>query len=87
MFPRMLKRGIIASGGLAMAKFTVRFREIYTCEKLIEAESYIEAREIFTRKLYRLELDHEKRTIGLRYEIESITTGEQNAPKTRSCHT
>ena len=58
-----------------MAKFTVRFREIFIGELVIDAESPTAAMHEFNDKLRRRNGISRSRTVGLRYEIETITIG------------
>lgn len=59
-----------------MSKFTVRFREVFIYEMEIESASYREALNHFQKKIDKVSTSHEAKTVGLRYEVESVTQGE-----------
>jgi hypothetical protein len=70
----MMENDIVTFWRRQMAKYTVRYREIFIREKILEATSYSDAYAQFRKKLDAGRLTDD-RTVGLAYSIETITIG------------
>ena len=77
----MSEKDKIADGGLPMPKYTIRYREIYVREMCFESESPKQVIQNFESKIWDDSFEKDRITVGLHYEIESVTLGGFNDTK------